>query len=142
MNKKIFHLYYFDKLQNLFFSLTVLLASFNILGPVTAVCVFVVKQATDAKLLSGGSIPTCPVARAACLMAKDSIQPVAVLGGDRPVGQLLALAVVGSPGIVTSFGHSAMFTGKHQTVGTVVKLWYVVNALPVTITVLYITHHL
>lgn len=73
-------------------------------------------------------------------MAKDAVQPVAVLRGDRSVGQLLALAVVGPPGIVTSLGYTAMLSSKHKTIRTIVELWDVINTLPVPVTILIITH--
>lgn len=118
------------------------LASFDILGPIATVRVLVVQQSPDAQLLGGRSVPAGPVPSTARLVAEDSVEPVAVLGGDRSVGQLLALAVVGPPWVVTSLRHSAVLTGKHKSVGTVVQLWNVVDTLPVTVAVLIIIDHL
>jgi len=56
-----------------------LLASGNILGPVTGVGLLVVKEAADAELLRRCAIPAGPVARAGSLVAKDAVEPVAVL---------------------------------------------------------------
>jgi hypothetical protein len=55
------------------------------LRPVTAVSLFVVQESADAELLSRGSVPASPVACAGCLVAEDSVQPVAVLVGYRSV---------------------------------------------------------
>lgn len=56
-----------------------LLATLDVLWPVANVSVFVVEESTDAKLLSGSSVPACPIPGAGCLMPKDSVKPVAVL---------------------------------------------------------------
>lgn len=53
-------------------------------------------------------------------------------------GQLFALAVVGAPRIIASFGHAAVFTGEHQAVRTVVQLGLVAYALPVPVAVRYV----
>lgn len=57
------------------------LAAVNILGPIAAVCIFVVQQAADAQLLGSCAIPAGPVACARCLVAKYAIQPVTMFGG-------------------------------------------------------------
>lgn len=59
-----------------------LLASGNILGPVTGMSFLVVEETTDAKLLSSGSVPASPIASTASLMSEDTIKPIAVLSGD------------------------------------------------------------
>ena len=63
--------------------LTVLLASSYILWPVTCMRLLIVQEAADAELLSGCAVPAGPVAGARSLMAKNSIQPVTVVGCDR-----------------------------------------------------------
>lgn len=52
--------------------------------------------------------------------------------------QLLALAVVGAPRIVAALGDAAMLAGEHQTVGAVVQLRLVVEALPVAVAVRHV----
>ncbi len=60
--------------------LTMLLATSNILWPVTGVGLLVVQQATNTELFSGCSVPARPVPGAAGLVAENSVQPVTVLG--------------------------------------------------------------
>ena len=55
------------------------LAASNILRPVAGVGLLVVEQSTNAELLGGRSVPAGPVARAGSLVAKDAVEPVAVL---------------------------------------------------------------
>lgn len=63
-------------------TLTMLLASGDVLGPVAGVSLLVVEEAADAELLSGGAVPAGPVAGAGGLVPEDAVEPVAVLGGD------------------------------------------------------------
>lgn len=63
-------------------TLTMLLASSDVLGPVAGVSLLVVEEAADAELLSGGAVPAGPVAGAGGLVPEDAVEPVAVLGGD------------------------------------------------------------
>lgn len=58
-----------------------LLASLDVLRPVTRVCVLVVQQSADAQLLGGGAVPARPVSRARRLVAEYSVQPVAMVPG-------------------------------------------------------------
>lgn len=70
-----------------------LLATLDVLRPVAAVGVLVVQQPADAQLLGGRSVPARPVPGAGRLVAKDAVQPVAVLRrdgailGERGVGR-------------------------------------------------------
>lgn len=54
-----------------------LLASFDGLGPVASVFLFVVEQTTDTELLSGGGVPAGPVADARRFVSEDTVLPVA-----------------------------------------------------------------
>lgn len=59
-----------------------LLTTVNVLRPVTRVGVLIVQKPSDAKLLRGGAVPAGPVPGAGGLVAKDTVQPVAVLRAD------------------------------------------------------------
>lgn len=59
-----------------------LLAAFDVLGPVTSMGLLVVQKTSDTELFGGGSVPAGPVASAGGLMAEDSVEPIAVLSGD------------------------------------------------------------
>lgn len=65
--------------------LTVLLAAAHVLRPVAGMGLLVVKQAPDAKLLGGRSVPACPVAGARGFMSENAVEPVAVLGANRGI---------------------------------------------------------
>jgi len=56
----------------------VFLTAAHILGPIAGVSFFIVKKSTNAELLSGSSIPTCPISGARGLVTKDAIEPVAM----------------------------------------------------------------
>lgn len=58
------------------------LTSAHVLWPVARMGVFVVEETPDAELFSGGAVPTGPIPGARCFMAKDPVQPVAVLRAD------------------------------------------------------------
>lgn len=74
-------------------------------------------------------------------MAKDSVQPVAVVGRDRRIRLAFAIAVVRTPRIVTALGDTAVLAGEHETVRTVEQLRATVHALPIAIAVLGVAHH-
>lgn len=59
-----------------------LLASTNVLGPVTGMGLLVVQKSSDTELLGGRPVPAGPVAGAGGLVAEDSVQPVAVFRRD------------------------------------------------------------
>lgn len=118
-----------------------LLASFDVLGPVAGPCALVVEQAAYAQLLGGGAVPAGPVPGAGGLMAEDTVQPVAMVGLDRRVRLAFTVAVVRPPGIIAALGDAAMFAGEHETVRTVEELGTTVHAFPVAIAIVDVAHH-
>lgn len=96
-----------------------LLTSFHVLGPITRPCPLVVQKSTDAQLFRGGSVPTGPVPRAGSLVAKYTVEPVAMLGRDRWIRLSLSVAIVRSPRIVTALSHASMLASENKTVWTV-----------------------
>merc|ERR550539_1279955 len=73
-----------------------LLAAGHILGPVASVGLLVVQQPTNAELLSCCAVPAGPVARAGSLVAKDAVEPVAVLSALWRIGQVLIVGCWGA----------------------------------------------
>lgn len=69
-----------NKNRDCYIILTMLLAAFYILRPVTGMWFFIVKQTTDAQLFGCCAIPTCPVPRARCFVAENSVKPITVVG--------------------------------------------------------------
>ena len=65
--------------------LTMLLAASDILRPIAGMGVLVVKESSDAKLFSGGSVPARPVASARGFVTEDSVKPVAMFRADRRI---------------------------------------------------------
>jgi len=91
-----------------------LLATSNILRPVTGMGLLIVEQTSDAELFRGGSIPAGPVSGARGLMTKYSIQPVAMLGALGWIRKILILAnVCVSPGVVAAISYSLIFTNPN-----------------------------
>jgi hypothetical protein len=115
---------------------TVLLATFDVLGPVTGSCAFIVKESADAELLSGSPIPAGPISCAAGFMPEDAVQPVAVLRGYGGVGLALTIAVVRPPRVVAALGDAAVFTREHQAIRAVKQLRTSVYAFPITVAIL------
>lgn len=115
------------------------LASIDVFRPVAGSRCLVVEQTADAQLLRGGAVPACPVPGARGLVAKDAVEPVAVLGRYRRIGLTLAVAVVRPPGIVAALGDAAMLAGEYKAVGTVEELRPAVHALPVSVAIVYVT---
>lgn len=118
--------------------LTMFLASIYVLRPIAGSGCLVVEQAADAELLSGRSVPACPVPGARGLVAKYTVEPVAVLGGYRGIGLTLSVAVVCPPGIVAALGDAAMLAGEDKAVGTVEQLGPAVYTLPVSVAIVYV----
>lgn len=122
-------------------TLTMLLASLDVLRPVAGPRPLVVEQSAYAQLLGGGAVPAGPVPGAGGLVAEDAVQPVAVVGLYRRVRLALTVAVVRAPRIVAALGDAAVLTGEHETVGTVEELGTAVHALPVAVAVVDVAHH-
>lgn len=118
-----------------------LLAPFDVFRPVTGPCSFVVEQAAYTQLLGGGAVPASPVPGARSLMAKDTVEPIAMVGLDRRVRLAFTVAVVRPPGIIATLGDAAMLAGEHETVRTVEKLRTTVHTFPVTVAIVDVTHH-
>lgn len=116
------------------------LASFDVLRPIAGPGSLVVQKSTDAQLLGGGSVPAGPIPGARCLVAENTIKPVAMVGWNRWIGLTFSIAIVRSPGVVAALGYTAMFASENKTVWTVEQLWTSIHTLPITIAVLYVTH--
>ena len=96
-----------------------LLAPFDVLWPIAGPGSLVVQKTADAKLLGGGAVPAGPVPGAGCLMAEDTVKPVAVVRWNRRIGLSFAIAVVGPPGVVAALCHSTVLPSENKTVWTV-----------------------
>lgn len=53
--------------------LTMFLASYNVLRPITSVCLFVVEKSTNAELFGGSAVPAGPVPGAGRLVTEDAV---------------------------------------------------------------------
>ena len=62
--------------------LTMLLTSADILRPIASVSLLVIKQSSDAKLFSGGSVPAGPISGAGSLMTEDTVKPVTMFSAQ------------------------------------------------------------
>lgn len=120
----------------------VLLATLNGLGPVASVLLFVIKETANAELFGGGSVPAGPVADARRLVTEDAVFPVARASADGSVGKLLVVAGIASPRVVAVLEETAAATGENQAIGAVKQLGFAVHALPVTVAVSHVGHHL
>ena len=142
------------------------LASFNSLGPIASVFLFVVKQTADTELFGSGRVPAGPVTDAGRFVSEDAVLPVArsytdgrvckfgwwnplviILGWNdmkikvKLTGQLFVLARVTSPRVVAVLQETAGTSGENQAVGAVELLGDAIDTLPVSVTIGYIGSH-
>lgn len=118
-----------------------LLTSLDVFGPVARPGSLVVKQTAYAELLGSGAVPAGPVPGTGGLVAEDTVQPVAVLGRDRRISLAFTVTVVRPPGIIASFGDTAMLASEHETVRTIEQLWPTAHTFPIAIAILDVAHH-
>jgi len=115
------------------------LAAFDLVGPGAVVGLLVVEQASVAGLLGGRAVPAGPVTRAGRGVAEGAVQPLAVVRRDGSVGEGLAVAGVGPPGVVTPVSYAAVVAQEHEAVWAVVELGVALVALPVPVAVVDVT---
>ena len=142
------------------------LASLDGLGPIASVFLFVVEEAADTELFSGGRVPAGPVTDAGGLVSEDAVLPVARPDTDGCVcwkkiddeisfldfeingnvttltGKLFALAGIAPPRVVAVLEKAARTSSENQAIGAVELFGSSINALPVAIAVGDIGHHL
>lgn len=56
-------------------------------------------------------------------------------------GQLFAITVIGTPGIIAALRDTPMLAGEHQAIGAIVQLRLIVNTLPVAIAIGDVAHN-
>jgi hypothetical protein len=111
-----------------------LLAARHILGPVAGVGLLVVKEPADAELLGCCAVPAGPVARAGSLVAKDAVEPVAVLSALWRIHfwPRLAVDIVGVVALADKPKPS--ISSKYKTVGAALKEALTLVAVVVEVT--------
>jgi len=119
------------------------LASANVLRPVASVGLFVVQEPSDAELLGRRSVPASPVAGARRFVSENTIKPVAMLSADGGICEVLSPTYGGvSPGVIAPVGDPPVLSYPNQAVGAVVELLLPREALPISVAVSGVRHHL
>jgi len=117
------------------------LASFDGLGPIASVLLFVVEETTDTELFDGCAVPAGPVTDAARFVSENTVLPVTRSVANRWVGELFVVTrFADGPWVVAVLEESATTSSKDETVGAVELLGTAIYALPVTVAVGHISH--
>jgi len=112
------------------------LASFDGLGPIASVFLFVVEQTTDTELFDGRTVPAGPITNAARFVSENTVFPVTRSGANRWVGELFVVTrFADGPWIVAVLEESATTSSKDETVRAVKLLSTAIHTLPITIAV-------
>jgi len=111
-----------------------LLAAGYILGPVAGVGLLVVKEPANAELLGCCAVPAGPVARAGSLVAKDAVEPVAVLSALWRIHFWPPLAVDIVRVVALANEAKPSIPSVYKTVGTALKEALALVAVVVEVT--------